>query len=177
MAAMPISSALTGSCFVIGRPCSSSVPSSACSAPVMILMSVDLPAPFSPISPWTSPGRRSNDTPLSACTPPNDLLMFVSLSSASTEFVSASLYQHGAFVRSDGVQPRGPHTHTLLQTIIIPYCAGRQCFALFRPGEPAGEIAGRFEFAQLLQRFQQRHEQRLEHGTCADHPGRHTVDA
>ena len=37
---------------------------SGCSAPVMILISVDLPAPFSPTSACTSPARRSNDTPL-----------------------------------------------------------------------------------------------------------------
>ena len=37
-------------------------------------MRVDLPAPFSPSSAWTSPGRTSNDTPESARTPGNDLL-------------------------------------------------------------------------------------------------------
>ena len=45
------------------------------SAPVMILISVDLPAPFSPTSACTSPARRSNDTPRSARTPANDLVM------------------------------------------------------------------------------------------------------
>src|SRR5436190_12266360 len=40
----------------------------------MILINVDLPAPFSPTSACTSPARNSNDTPFSACTPPNDLL-------------------------------------------------------------------------------------------------------
>ena len=50
-------------------------PESAVTAPVMILMSVDLPAPFSPISACTSPGRSSNETSLSACTPANDLLI------------------------------------------------------------------------------------------------------
>src|SRR5215813_6780899 len=48
---------------------------SGCSAPVMILMSVDLPAPFSPTSAWTSPARRSNETPLSARTAPNVLVI------------------------------------------------------------------------------------------------------
>ena len=32
-------------------------------APVITLISVDLPAPFSPTSAWTSPSCRSNDTP------------------------------------------------------------------------------------------------------------------
>ena len=48
-------------------------------APVITLISVDLPAPFSPTSAWTSPGSSSNETPLSACTPPKDLVMSESL--------------------------------------------------------------------------------------------------
>ena len=44
-------------------------------APVTILMSVDLPAPFSPTSACTSPARRSNETSRNACTPENDLLI------------------------------------------------------------------------------------------------------
>src|SRR5262245_61190583 len=57
------------------RPLMESEPESGqsgCSAPVMILIRVDLPAPFSPTSAWTSPSRRSNETPLSARTAPND---------------------------------------------------------------------------------------------------------
>src|SRR5215813_9401942 len=57
------------------RPLMESEPESGqsgCSAPVMILIRVDLPAPFSPTSAWTSPARRSNETPLSARTAPND---------------------------------------------------------------------------------------------------------
>ena len=56
-------------------PCTVISPLSGVSAPVMILMRVDLPAPFSPTRAWTSPGRRSNDTPLSARTPAKDLVM------------------------------------------------------------------------------------------------------
>src|ERR1051325_4607418 len=44
----------------------------------MTLMSVDLPAPFSPSNACTSPARRSNDTPLSARTAPKDLVTEVS---------------------------------------------------------------------------------------------------
>src|ERR687898_274133 len=41
--------------------------------PVMTLMSVDLPAPFSPTRAWTSPPRSSNDTSSSARVAPNRL--------------------------------------------------------------------------------------------------------
>jgi hypothetical protein len=46
--------------------------------PVMILTSVDFPAPFSPIRATTSPGYRSKLTPLSARTPGKRLLMLES---------------------------------------------------------------------------------------------------
>ncbi len=46
-----------------------SVPESAVTAPVITLISVDFPAPFSPSSACTSPARSSNETPFSACTP------------------------------------------------------------------------------------------------------------
>src|SRR5438094_8834855 len=59
----------------IARPATVNVPESALSAPVTILMKVDLPAPFSPTSACTSPAARSNDTPRSACTPANVLVM------------------------------------------------------------------------------------------------------
>ena len=52
-----------------------SVPASGVSAPVMIRMSVDLPAPFSPTSACTSPARRSKETPVSAWTPANDFVI------------------------------------------------------------------------------------------------------
>ena len=57
------------------------VPRSGASAPVMILISVDLPAPFSPTSAWTSPAASSNETPLSARTPANDFVIEVADSS------------------------------------------------------------------------------------------------
>ena len=44
-------------------------------SPARILISVDLPEPFSPRRPWTSPGSRLRSTPRSACVPPK---LFVS---------------------------------------------------------------------------------------------------
>src|SRR6185312_14303905 len=58
------------------------VPESAFSAPVITLMSVDFPAPFSPSSACTSPERSENDTPRRACTPAKDLVIAVASSSA-----------------------------------------------------------------------------------------------
>src|SRR5215831_12626570 len=72
---MPNDRAIPGSLCGTGRPDRKSVPESAFTAPVMILMSVLLPAPFSPISPWTSPSKRLKETPFSACTPANALVM------------------------------------------------------------------------------------------------------
>src|SRR5215204_1204374 len=46
------------------------MPSSAASAPAMIFMRVDLPAPFSPTMAWTTPGSMWRSTPASAWTPP-----------------------------------------------------------------------------------------------------------
>src|SRR5665647_3656069 len=43
----------------------------------MILISVDLPLPFSPARQWISPGRISRLMSRSACTPAKDLLTFL----------------------------------------------------------------------------------------------------
>src|SRR6516162_9778642 len=48
-------------------------PESGRSAPLRIFMSVDLPAPFSPTSAWTSPGRSVRSTPRRACVGPKRL--------------------------------------------------------------------------------------------------------
>jgi hypothetical protein len=45
------------------------------STPETILISVDLPEPFSPTRQWTSPARTSMSTSRSACTPPKTLDM------------------------------------------------------------------------------------------------------
>ena len=48
-------------------------PASGWTMPARIFSSVDLPAPFSPISPCASPSATENVTPRSALTAPNDL--------------------------------------------------------------------------------------------------------
>ena len=64
-------------------------PSSRVYAPERILISVDLPAPFSPSSACTWPSRTERLTPSSAFTPGNDLPM--SRISRSTRPVTCSL--------------------------------------------------------------------------------------
>ncbi len=54
-------------------------------------MKVDLPAPFSPTRPCTSPGRRVSPTPCSTCTPKND---FSSPSATSTGSASRPRLPH-----------------------------------------------------------------------------------
>src|ERR1041385_7283336 len=73
MQAMPRLRAAAGVRWWAGWPSISIDPPSGWCAPVMTLMSVDLPAPFSPRRAWTSPALRSNDTPFKARTAPNDL--------------------------------------------------------------------------------------------------------
>src|SRR5690606_5566334 len=67
-----------------GVPSTTSVPASARSAPVMIRINVDLPAPFSPTSACTSPGARSNETPFNALTPAKDFRIDVAVSSTGS---------------------------------------------------------------------------------------------
>src|SRR5471032_1619245 len=77
MAAMPRAFEMLGELCGTAWPPTASVPESAVTAPVMILISVDLPAPFSPIRAWTSPARSSKETPFSAHNPEYDLVMQV----------------------------------------------------------------------------------------------------
>src|ERR1700722_15241233 len=51
------------------RPPMRRVPESGSTAPVIILMRGDFPAPFSPTSAWTSPGSKSKETLFNARTP------------------------------------------------------------------------------------------------------------
>src|SRR5918997_3080941 len=70
---MPRSCACCGERTSSGSPSKVAVPASPRCTPVMILISVDLPAPFSPTSAWTSPRATSSDAPRSAGTPPKAL--------------------------------------------------------------------------------------------------------
>ena len=54
----------------------------------MIFIRVLFPAPFSPMSPWTIPGRMSKSTAVRAFTPLKDLEMFLQLMSGVTGTVS-----------------------------------------------------------------------------------------
>ncbi len=56
-------------------PSSRIAPSYSACTPAMIFISVLLPAPFSPTSPWISPSRSVKSTPWSASTPPKALPM------------------------------------------------------------------------------------------------------
>ena len=70
MQTMPTSFAACGVGNVTVRPSSAIVPSSGCTTPAMILISVDLPAPFSPSTAWIELRRQAKSTLDSARTPP-----------------------------------------------------------------------------------------------------------
>src|ERR671912_1990165 len=83
MAATPWAWASAALRSVTGSPSTSIVPSSGAWMPVMILIRVDLPAPFSPTSAWTSPGASARDTPSSAWVAPKRFAMPRMASTAS----------------------------------------------------------------------------------------------
>src|ERR1700691_4624592 len=70
---MPLSRASCGEAKATRRPSSTISPSSAWNTPEIALISVDLPAPLSPASATTSPGKTSSETLVSAWTPPKCL--------------------------------------------------------------------------------------------------------
>ena len=70
---MPPSTASRGVTAVSSRSPMRMVPPSGACTPAMILIRVDLPAPFSPSSACTSPGWTSKSTSLSTRTPAKDL--------------------------------------------------------------------------------------------------------
>jgi hypothetical protein len=53
-------------------------------------MSVDLPAPFSPTSPWTSPARRVRSSPSSTVLPKKLLVIAVATRAFSEEVFGAT---------------------------------------------------------------------------------------
>src|SRR4051794_18682935 len=124
MTAIPRRLAVVGSLCATSEPFIFIQPVSGRWAPVMTFTNVDLPAPFSPISACTSPGRSLNDTPLSACTPAKDFVMPVNSRSALTRVPSpatiSALRQDVPLVRLDLVQPRRADGDVLPETVIIP---------------------------------------------------------
>src|ERR1035437_7836126 len=79
---MPSARAAAGLLCATRWPAAVSVPESGFSAPVMTLIRVDFPAPFSPSSACTSPEPSENETPRRACTPAKDLVIAAASSSA-----------------------------------------------------------------------------------------------
>src|SRR5437667_4768227 len=108
---MPSDLATRGELWVIGWPFNSISPLSGYTAPVMILIRVDLPAPFSPISACTSPARNSNEAFLSACTPAYDLSISMARSRAWFDMIRVGMCRLGRlcrFVNHDDVQLARP---------------------------------------------------------------------
>src|SRR2546421_12184649 len=108
---MPSDLARRGALCVTGCPLSLISPLSASTAPVMILMRVDLPAPFSPISACTSPARTSNEALLSACTPAYDLCISMARSRAWFDMIRVEPCRLGRlcrFVNHNDVQLARP---------------------------------------------------------------------
>src|SRR5437899_709270 len=103
MTATPRRCASPGSRITVSRPSRRMLPASGRWAPASTLMSVLLPAPFSPSRANTSPARNSKSTPRSACTPGNDFAMPRISSSRSAEFVSAAAMGGPLFERRIGL--------------------------------------------------------------------------
>src|SRR2546423_1022335 len=111
MAAIPNSFATRGELWVTAVPLRMISPASGATAPVMILIRVDLPAPFSPISACTSPARNSNEAFLSACTPAYDLSISMARSRAWFDMIRVGMCRLGRlcrFVNHDDVQLARP---------------------------------------------------------------------
>jgi hypothetical protein len=70
MQAMPLAWAAAGDANDTGLPSSSMLPSSGVTTPAMILINVDLPAPFSPSTAWMRPASITSSASCSARTPP-----------------------------------------------------------------------------------------------------------
>src|SRR6185295_16939572 len=64
------------------------LPASGAYTPVSTLISVDLPAPFWPMSAWTSPARSVSSTPARACTPGKAREMSRALSTIAVSFMA-----------------------------------------------------------------------------------------
>ena len=81
--AMPAWSAWRGVCDDVSSPAMAIVPASGFTIPARTFMSVDLPAPFAPMSPTTSPSATRSVTPSSARTASKCFVIEVSSTRAS----------------------------------------------------------------------------------------------
>src|SRR5580765_6493902 len=136
MQAMPSLCAEAGVRCATRSPLSSIEPPSGWCAPVMALMSVDLPAPFSPSSAWTSPACKLNETPLRARTAPKDFVTAVSWRSGAS--ILAPLAQNVLFVTLDLGEPRIADGHALLLAVVIPDRAERHGLGFLHQSEARG---------------------------------------
>ena len=99
MVTMPSARAAAGSGIATASPARRMLPpGSAWCTPARIFISVDLPAPFSPIRAWTSPAQAENVTPASARDGPN-VLAIARISSSGT--VPGALAGSPASCRTD----------------------------------------------------------------------------
>src|SRR5438477_2460006 len=105
---MPSACASGGVSAAIDAPPTESDPASGDSAPLRILMSVELPAPFSPTIACTSPACRSNETSRSARAPANDLVMDV----ASRRFMGRPHGQKGRKAEGQEFRAEGRKAET-----------------------------------------------------------------
>src|SRR4051812_43382538 len=77
-------------------------PASALSAPPMIRVRVDLPAPFSPTSAWISPRPTSSETPSRARTTPKRLETSATRSRSAPDFMVVPSVTSGSDQAPDG---------------------------------------------------------------------------
>src|SRR5438552_1613124 len=121
----------------------------------MSLISVDLPAPFSPNNACTSPARKSNDTPPSARTAPKDLATLVSWSKG--EVMSSPLAQHVLLVTLHFREPAVPHRGAFALAVRIPHRSEGQRLRFFLQRQAARQVASHFgrADARRLQQAQQ----------------------
>src|ERR1700730_8188591 len=98
----PIERRTSSCCLTTSKPLTRALPEVGSSSVVSMRMSVDLPAPFGPRRPNTSPSSTSKVIPLTAVKPPNFLTMFwTSIASMAVRRVRLSW---------DGQQHRRGHT-------------------------------------------------------------------
>src|SRR5438477_920820 len=115
-----------------GRPSQRIVPSSAARAPERIAISVDLPAPFSPATAWTSPAASAIDTSCSAAWGPKRLVSDRTSRSGGTGVMGDGVYNPFPMrVRFDKVSKRFG-AHSALREVDLEVEPG-ECLVLLGP--------------------------------------------